>query len=135
MNYQITKSLNRRGVTLIELTIVIGVVLLLASATFFGAKAYQDWTTGLNAGEDLKKVYSAQKLYLAENPTLPVAGIQEVDIIRYLPDSSTAIPVVTGLEGEALSINFTVTPPVYENGGATYDPSDSTTDNLWDTGR
>lgn len=42
--------------------------------------------------------------------------------------------VKQSLEGEDLSLNFRVMPPVFQSGTTTYDPSDSPQDGLWDVG-
>lgn len=121
-----------KGVTLIELTIVIGIIIALSSVTFIGVSTYQNWKKGLEAGEDLKAVYQAQKLYLADNPTTLVADITAADIIANLPNGMAAIPTVTGLDGTDRAIIFTQSPPIIEGG---YDPSPPGDNSLWDAGK
>ncbi len=123
---------SRLGVTLIELTIVIGMIILLVSGSFVATGAYVDWKKGLEAGETLKAVYQAQRLYLADNPTKPVSNIQAADIIPYLPNGASALPTVTGLDGVNYGITVNVSPPVIT--GYT-DPSSSTDDGQWDAGK
>lgn len=125
----------KKGVTLIEMTIVIALVLMLVTGAFLSVGYYQNWQKGLSAGEDIKKVYSAQRQYLAENPTKIVADLKDDDIKPFMPDGTGVFPTVEGLGGEALTIDITVSPPVYKNGGTVYDPSGSSTDNLWDAGK
>ena len=130
MNIQQTSK--RKGVTLIELSLVIGIIIILVSTSSIGISFYKDWQKGLAAGEDLKAVYQAQKLFLADNPTTLVAAIEASDITPYLPSGMAAIPTITGLDGVARTITITVSPPVI-NGG--YDPSSSNDDSLWDAGK
>jgi len=122
----------KKGVTLIELSLVIAIILILVSISSIGISSYRNWAKGLAAGEDLKAVYQAQKLYLADNPTTVVANITSADITPYLPNGMTAIPTVTDLDGGTRTVSFTVSPPVLSGG---YDPSSSTTDSLWDAGK
>lgn len=121
-----------KGVTLIELSLIIAVLLILISASTLSVTAYQNWKKGLEAGEDLKAVYQAQKLYLADNPTTLVADITAADIIANLPNGMAAIPTVTGLDGTDRAIIFTQSPPIIEGG---YDPSPPGDNSLWDAGK
>lgn len=132
---QTHKRSHSKGFSLIELTVVISIMLLLTGATFLGVKAYSNWQKGLDAGESLKKIYTAQKLYLAQHPTKAVTSITEADVINYMPDGSTALPTAEGLDGETLTIDVTTSPPVFNNGADVYDPSGNLNDNLWDTGK
>lgn len=129
------KNTQYKGITLIELTLVISIVLVLVSTTTIGISYYRDWQTGLAAGEDLKAVYQAQKLFLADNPTTPLASITAANIIAHLPNGMTAIPVVKGLDDEALTIDFNSSPPRFTSGGATYDKSGSNDNSVWDAGK
>ncbi|MFC4995464.1 type II secretion system protein [Rubritalea tangerina] len=123
-------STHNRGVTLIELTIVIGILILLASSTTIGFNIYQDWKKGLDAGEQIKAVYQAQKLYLADNPTVTVDSITADNLLEYLPDNMDAIPVITGLDGANYEINVNVSPPTIDT-----DFSGTPDDSLWDAGK
>jgi len=123
-------------VTLLEMTIVILVLLTLTGIGTFSSKKIGEWKLGRTAGETLRLVYSAQRLYLADRPTAVVSNIVASDIIPYLTNSATAIPTVTSLEGTALTIKVNVSPPVINAAsGDTYDPSGSSTDSLWDVGQ
>ncbi|MFU8894438.1 MAG: Tfp pilus assembly protein FimT/FimU [Luteolibacter sp.] len=125
-----------RGLTLLEMTLVIFLVLTLAGGgLYFGGKI-GDWRSGRNAAETLRTVYAAQRMFLSDNPTVKVADLTPEQLIPYLPRGYTAIPTVTSLEGNELEIKITVTPPVVDGGGgAVYDPSGSGKDGLWDIGR
>jgi len=126
------KNPHKKGVTLIELTVVISVILTLISTTFYGVSYWRDWSKGLAAGEDLKSVYQAQKLFLADNPTTVIANITSADITPYLPNGMTAIPTVTDLDGGARTITITVSPPVLSGG---YDPMPPSDNSMWDAGK
>ncbi len=123
---------HRQALTIVELTVVIMVMTILVSATTFTVTAYQNWQKGLAAGETLKAVYQAQRLYLADNPTTPVNQITAANITPYLPNGMAAIPTITGLDDKAYTITLTVSPPVIN--GYT-DPSGSPTDGQWDAGK
>lgn len=123
------------GFTLLEMSMVILVMLTLVSAGLFTNRKMTSWRLGREAGETLRTVYSAQRLFLSDNPTRTVASIVAADIIPYLPSGATALPTVKSLTGTNLSIIVNVTPPVVNAGtGTTYDPSGSSNDSLWDVG-
>ena len=125
-----------RGMTLIEITLVLFIIVALTSTGLFFSKAISDWQKGRTAAESLRLVYAAQRAYLADNPTVAVSSITSAQLIPYLPNNITSIPTVTSLTGTTLSIKVSVSPPIIDSGnGTAYDPSASTTDSLWDTGQ
>jgi predicted lipoprotein len=94
-----------------------------------------DWSLGREASETLRAVYSAQRMYLADNPTQAVSTITAAQILPYLQNAPTALPTVKSLTGTALTIRVNVSPPVINAGsGVTYDPSGNSKDSLWDVG-
>ena len=125
-----------RGATLLEMTIVIMILLtLIGGGLYFGGKI-GEWRLGREAAETLRMVYAAQRMYLADNPTTPVASIKPEDLIPYLPAGRKKIPTITSLEGTELTVNVAVSPPVVDAGdGDAYDPSKSPSDGVWDVGR
>ena len=125
----------KSGFTLLEMTVVIMVLLSLMSLGLFISSKYSEWQTGRAASEELRSVYSAQRLYLADNPTVTVASITATNLIPYLASGATTLPVVTSLEGTTLTIKVDVTPPVFLKGTATYDPSGAPLDSVWDVGQ
>ena len=128
-------SFPKKGFTLLEMTIVIMVLLTLISVGVFSSRRLGEWKLGREASETLRTVYSAQRMYLADNPTTLVANITAANIIPYLPGNATSMPTVESLTGATLTILVNQTPPVVnEGGGVVYDPSGSNTDSLWDVG-
>ena len=126
----------RNGFTLVEMTVVIMVMMTLLGTGLYVSKQYGNWQLGRTAAEDLRTVYSAQRMYLADNPTTVVTNITVSQIIPYLPNRATAMPTVKSLTGATLSIRVNTTPPNIEDGsGGVYDPSGSTSDSLWDVGQ
>jgi len=113
---------------------VIGLMLTLASIITYSISSMTDWKEGREASEKLKGVYIAQKSYLADHPTESYANLSSGDLVPYLPGRSGSLPSQKSKEGQDLSLNFQVMPPVFELGGTTYDPSDSPSDGLWDVG-
>lgn len=123
------------GFTLLEMTIVIMVLLALVSTGLFVNNRMDEWKLGRQAGETLRSVYSAQRMYLADHPTVAVSSITASNVIPYLANEATSLPKVTSLVDTQLSIKVNVTPPVINAGdGSVYDPSGSSTDSLWDVG-
>ncbi|MEY3897545.1 MAG: hypothetical protein RLZZ214_3066 [Verrucomicrobiota bacterium] len=125
-----------KAFTLVEMTIVILVILTLTSVGFISSKKMTDWKLGRAAAESLRSVWSAQRMYLADNPTATVSALTNADLIPYLPNNVAAIPTITSLAGTSLTILVNRIPPVVNAGsGIPYDPSPNTTDLLWDVGQ
>ena len=124
-----------RAFTLLEMTIVLMVLICLLSTGLFVSTKIDEWKLGRQAAESLRSVYSAQRMYLADNPTVAVASLTATQLIPYLPNQATAMPTVKSLSGATLSILVNVSPPVINAGsGVTYDPSGCSNDSLWDVG-
>lgn len=117
--------------TIIEVSVTLGVMLMLASVVFFSTSGIDEWKKGRNAGIELQSVYLAQKSFLADRPTTDVSTIAESDLLPYM-EGSTSLPTVEALDGSIKSIDITQVPPIISGG---YDPSDSPEDGLWDVGK
>jgi hypothetical protein len=101
----------------------------------FTSSKLDQWKLGRTASEALRAVYTAQRMYLADNPTVSVSDIASADLIPYMPNNAPTIPTVKSLTGTDLTIILNVSPPVINAGsGVTYDPSGSNQDSLWDVG-
>lgn len=125
----------RPALTLLEMTIVLMVLITLTGLGFVSSKKMNEWKLGRAAAETVRSVYTAQRMYLADNPTASVAALTSTQLIPYLPNSSGAMPTVKSLTGATLSILVNVSPPFINAGsGIRYDPSGSFTDSLWDVG-
>ena len=124
-----------KGFTLIEISVVIAVLIALMSTGVFFSSAVTNWNAGRIASESLRSVYVAQRTYLADNPTASLSSLTEAKLLPYLPNKASSFPEIKSLEGSTLQINFNVSPPVVkDSSGQTYDPSESSTDSLWDVG-
>lgn len=128
------RSRGRSGLTLLEITIVIGILMALIGTGLYASGSIKRWRAGREAAEALRSVYSAQRMFLADNPTAQVSTITAAQIIPYLPNKATTMPTVAPLSGAALTIKVNVSPPVFLQGSNTYDPSGKPNDNLWDVG-
>lgn len=125
-----------KAFTLVEMTIVILVILTLSSVGFISSKKMTDWKLGRAAAESLRSVWTAQRMYLADNPTAIVSELTNASLIPYLPNNAAAIPTVKSLANTNLTILVNRIPPVVNAGtGIPYDPSPTTTDFLWDVGQ
>ena len=125
-----------RAFTLLEMTIVILVLLSLIGTGVFSSKKIGEWRKAREAGEVLRTVHTAQRMFLSDNPTTLVANITAANIIPYLPNNATAMPTIESLDGATYSILVNQSPPVINAGsGVTYDPSGSNNDSLWDVGK
>jgi len=124
----------RPGLTLLEMTLVICVLMALVGTGVFVGGSIKNWRAGREAGETLRTVYTAQRMFLADNPTVAVTSITSAQLIPYLPNRVTVMPTVKPLSGAELSFRLTTSPPVLMQGGNVYDPSGRSNDNLWDVG-
>lgn len=124
----------RAAFSLIEVTLVIGLMLTLASVVAYSVNSLTGWQRGREASEKLRSVYIAQKSYLADRPSKVVSTFTAAELIPYLPGNPGAMPTQTGASNETLNLNVQVMPPVFRKGSAVYDPSGSATDGLWDIG-
>ena len=121
--------------TLLEMTIDSMVLHSMMILGLFTNRKMDEWKLGRAASETLRSVYSAQRMYLADNPTVSVASLTPALVLPYLPNNVTVMPTVKSLTGANLGIIVTVSPPVINAGsGTAYDPSGSNNDSLWDVG-
>ncbi len=123
---------NCRGLTIIEISVVLAVLLMLATMIFLSLNGMNDWKKAKLAGENLRVVYLAQKTYLADHPTDSVSALDASKLLPYLPNGAAAIPQIEKLDGTEVVIKLDVMPPVATG---SYDPSGRTDDGLWDVGK
>ena len=125
----------RPGLTLLEMTVVIVVLLTLIGISMYAIGGYREWQRGSEGSRVLRMVYNAQRTYLAEHPTESVSDLTDEQIIPYLPNGSSTMPNAKALDDSILTVNVSVTPPVLVGeGGSKYDPSGDPDDGLWDVG-
>ena len=124
-----------RAFTLIEITLVLAILIGLAAMGSLTATQYWHYRDARDAGDSLRAVKNAQRLYLADHPLDSVANLTQADLLPYMPNSVWPVLPST-VDGSAVpTISFNVFPPVATVGGTTYDPTPSTTDGLWDSGK
>jgi type II secretory pathway pseudopilin PulG len=135
MKISLGSRLLRPAFTLVEMTIVILVLLALTSIGFVSSKKMSAWKAGRLASETLRSVYTAQRLFLADNPTTSIASINAANIAPYMPNNTGVVPTIQSLSNTTLTILVNQSPPKVNAGsGTVYDPSGSFTDSLWDVG-
>ncbi len=122
------------GFTLLEISLVIGLIIGLSVMIGFGYNSVSQYKRGKDAGLSLQAVYAAQRAYMADHPTANIAAVSATQLLGYLPQGWSAMPTFIGLNDEVLTLNIAVMPPTLLNGKAPYDPSTSTNDGLWDVG-
>jgi competence protein ComGC len=126
---------NRPGLTIVEMTVVILVLLTLLGISIFTMDAYREWQRGTEGSRVLRMVYNGQRTYLAEHPTESVSSLTDEKIIPYLSGSLSTMPTAKALDGSVLSVNVSVSPPVLlDSDDSEYDPSGDADDGLWDVG-
>jgi type II secretory pathway pseudopilin PulG len=135
MNYRCSHLPKGNGYTLLEMSIVILMLLTLLGAGIMTFKGVDTWKLGRNASETLRVVYSAQRMFLADNPTRLVGSLTAEDLLPYMSGNPESMPTVTSLTDSQLAIKIDVSPPVVTGeGGEIYDPSNNSRDSLWDVG-
>jgi prepilin-type N-terminal cleavage/methylation domain-containing protein len=126
-------SRSTRGLTLVELSVTIAVILILAGAASLSVKPYLAYRDGRAAGEMLRSVKAAQLMYLSDNPSTPVANLTQDLLKPYMPNG--AWPTLPSVNGQTPTIDCTQFPPVAVLNGATYPPPPAKTDGLWNVGQ
>jgi prepilin-type N-terminal cleavage/methylation domain-containing protein len=127
------QSRSTGGLTLIELSVTIAVMLILAGIVTISVKPFIAYRDGSTAGEMLRSVKAAQLMYLADNPATDITALTQDNLTKYMPQGNW--PTLPSVNGQTPTINFNVFPPVAVLNGSTYDPSRSPTDGLWDVGK
>ena len=92
MTMTINQAGNPRGVTLIELTVVIFVILSIMGATMYFAGNIGEWNKGKKASAALREVYTAQRAFLADHPRRAVSSLGESELVPYLPSGAASFP-------------------------------------------
>lgn len=123
------------GFTLIEISLVIGLLLGLATFAGMNIAAVRDWQRGKDASVSLQAVFAAQRAYLSDHPTADIAEVSTEQLQLYLPQGWTTMPGVISLDDESLTVDHTVMPPLLMLGSSVYDPSSNGSDGLWDVGQ
>jgi type II secretory pathway pseudopilin PulG len=85
------KSLYRKAFTLVELTMVIGIVLGMAGMSVFGMTYFTSLARANRAEAVLKQVEKARLSYLIDHPTHSYREITGSNISKYLPGGFSAM--------------------------------------------
>lgn len=123
------------GFTLIEISLVIGLLLGLATFAGMNISHVRNWQRGKDASVSLQAVFAAQRAYMADHPAADISDVTAAELQVYLPEGWSAIPTVLSLDNDSLNVDHSVMPPQLLMGTAPYDPSGSGNDGLWDTGQ
>lgn len=121
----------KTGMTLIEMSVVVLVMMILMGGAFVFSNKLEEWNLARKASEALRSVYAAQRMYMSDHPTEAVSSLTNEKLLPYMPSGTAAMPTVTSIEGKTLAITVTTMPPKIEGD---YDPSGSPKDSLWDAG-
>jgi prepilin-type N-terminal cleavage/methylation domain-containing protein len=126
-------SRSTRGTTLVELSVAIALILILAGAASLAIKPYLAYRDGRAAGEMLRAVKAAQLMYLSDNPATDRSTLTP-DLLRpYMPNG--AWPTLPKVNEQVPTVDCTQFPPVALVGGAPYPPGPAKTDGLWNVGQ
>jgi prepilin-type N-terminal cleavage/methylation domain-containing protein len=123
------------GFTLIEMSLVIFLIVFLATSGLFFSSKIGEWRRARLASETLRSVYVAQRMFLADHPVTAISALKPKNLLPYIPNHPATFPTIKALDGSTLQINVAVSPPIVDAGdGTAYDPSGNPTDSLWDVG-
>ena len=109
----INKMKNKKGFTLIELMIVVGIISILASIAIPNFLTYKTKAYDISAKSDLKNAYTAAQAYFAENP----AGTVTFAILEANGYVATAGVLVTVGVGTQAGLDMS---SVHASGDVTY---------------
>ncbi|MFM2166973.1 MAG: hypothetical protein RIS79_1344 [Verrucomicrobiota bacterium] len=123
------------GFTIIEISLVIGLLLGLVMFAGISINAVRDWQRGKDASISLQAVFAAQRAYLSDHPTANIAVVSAEQLNPYFPQGWNTMPVVKSLDDQSLTVDYATMPPILLLGSSVYDPSSSGTDGLWDVGQ
>jgi prepilin-type N-terminal cleavage/methylation domain-containing protein len=133
MRYSLN-SRSTRGFSLIELSVTIAVILILAGIVTISVKPFVAYRDGTAAGEMLRSVKAAELMYLADYPATAITALTQDELLHYMPQGKW--PTLPSVNGQTPTIDFNnYFPPVAVLNGNRYDPSGSYTDGLWDVGQ
>ena len=88
----------RAGLTILEMTVVIVVLLTLIGISMYSMSGYREWQRGSEGSRVLRMVYNAQRTYLAEHPTESVSSLTAEKIIPYLSGNLSALPTAEDMD-------------------------------------
>jgi type II secretory pathway pseudopilin PulG len=117
------------GTTLVELSVTIGVIVILAAIVSLSVQPFMAYRDGRAAGEALRSVKAAQLMYLADHPAAPVNTLTQAMLLPYMPQGSW--PTLPKYNGTTPTIVCNQFPPVASIG----DPSGAPDEGLWDVGK
>lgn len=106
------KSLYRKAFTLIELTMVIGILLGMTAMSVFGLTYFSSLSRANRAEAILRQVEKARLSYLIDNPTSSYLQITTVDISPYLPGGFSGALEILRLNGYEVSEGDLRTPTI-----------------------
>jgi prepilin-type N-terminal cleavage/methylation domain-containing protein len=119
---------SKSGFTLVEMSVVIAVILILAGAASLCIKPYLDYRDGQKATETLQTVKAARLMYLSDHPATDLANLTQADLLPYMPNGvwpNPELPLVNGVPPPTINFTgFTVT--------SSYQPPGSPINGLWD---
>lgn len=134
--YATSSARFKAGLTLIEMTVVILVLLGLTGGFFVTVGPVADWQKGRVASSILRDIEVAQRQFLADHPQRQVSTLTVAEVSSYLPGSPASLPTMVDLDGNTLVAKIDVSPPVAAtSSGQVYDPSANRNDSLWDVGQ
>ena len=134
-NFRSPNGWGSTGFTVIEISLVIGLLLGLAVFAGISINAVHKWQLGKDASVSLQAVFAAQRAYLSDHPTANIAVVSAQQLEPYLPQGWSSMPIVKSLDAELLTIDHAVMPPILLLGSSVYDPSSNRSDGLWDIGQ
>ena len=112
------------------------IILLSVGIMALGSQWFIKHAEGRRAGDALRAVEHAQRLYLSNYPNVLPRQLTWPMLRSYVPGAPVAATDLLSphLSGLGVSVDVTVSPPTLILNGAVYDPSNNGQDGLWDAG-
>lgn len=107
------KSLYRKAFTLIELTMVIGILMGMTAMSVFGLTYFTSLSRANRAEAILRQVEKARLSYLIDHPTHSYRQITTLAISPYLPGGFSAAIQVMEMNGYTLTESDLRTPTIH----------------------
>jgi type II secretory pathway pseudopilin PulG len=98
------KSPHRNAYTLLEITLVIGIVVGLSAVTVFGLGNFSAMARASRAEAALRMVESARLSFLSDNPQVPLGSVNRANLNPYIPGGFDTVDSILRDNGYGIAV-------------------------------